>query len=105
MPEDKKLGTMSGAMFGLMASAVLWLIFVGSIILSYVGLLFFMSLANVMSVNNSGWVKLLTDSPRTWIDIFGFAVPIVLQGLVGLTIVLGLAGALIGFAVSWFRPS
>lgn len=105
MPEHKNMGTMSGALFGLMASALLWLIFVGSIILSYVGLLFFMALANLMSVNNSGWLKLLMDSPRAWIDIFGFAVPIVLQGLVGLTIILGLAGALIGFVVSLLRPT
>lgn len=54
MSDDKKFGTVSGAMFGLMASAVLWLIFVGSIILSYAGLLLFMALANVMSVNKSG---------------------------------------------------
>lgn len=92
-------------MLGLMGSAVLWVIFVGSILLSYAGLLIFMAIANVMSVNKSGWITLLFDSPKTWFDIFGFALPTTLQGLFMITVFLGLMGALLGFVVSRFRST
>ena len=83
---------------GALLSAVFWVVFVGSIILSYAGLLIFMALANVMSVNKSGWLTLLFDSPATWLDLFGFALPMVLQGLALLTLGFGLVGGVIGVA-------